>query len=83
MQDIISWLVADGRGYPVIFLLLLGAGLGIPIPEDVALLATGVMATHENGLSVPVGAAACGVFVLTRDLVVYGLGRRYGTAILR
>jgi membrane protein DedA with SNARE-associated domain len=83
MQDIISWLVADGRGYPVIFLLLLGAGLGIPIPEDVPLLATGVLATHESGLSVPQGAAACILFVLSRDFIVYSLGRRYGTALLR
>jgi membrane protein DedA with SNARE-associated domain len=83
MQNIIGWLVSDGRGYPVIFFLLLGAGLGIPIPEDVPLLATGVLATHEGGLSVAEGAAACGVFVLTRDLIVYGLGRRYGTALLR
>ena len=82
MQDIIGWLVADGRGYPVIFLLLLGAGLGIPIPEDVPLLATGVLATHESGLSVAQGATACGIFVLSRDLIVYGLGRRYGTALL-
>lgn len=83
MQDIINWLVADGRGYPVIFLLLLGAGLGIPIPEDVPLLATGVLATSESGLSVAQGAAVCTAFVLTRDLIVYALGRRYGTAILR
>lgn len=83
MQDIIGWLVADGRGYPVIFLLLLGAGLGIPIPEDVPLLATGVLATHESGLSVAQGAAACGLFVISRDLIVYGLGRRYGTALLK
>ena len=82
MQDIIGWLVADGRGYPLIFLLLLGAGLGIPIPEDVPLLATGVLATHENGLSVAQGATACGIFVLARDFIVYGLGRRYGTALL-
>jgi len=83
VQDIIGWLVADGRGYPVIFLLLLGAGLGIPIPEDVPLLATGVLATHESGLSVVEGSVACMAFVLTRDMIVYGLGRRYGTALLK
>ncbi len=83
MQDIINWLVADGRGYPIIFLMLLGAGLGVPIPEDVPLLATGVLATHERGLSVLQGSVACGVFVLTRDFIVFALGRRYGVALLR
>jgi len=83
MQDIINWLVGDNRGYPIIFLMLLGAGLGVPIPEDVPLLASGVLATHPDGLSVLQASAACGVFVLTRDFIVYALGRRYGTALLR
>jgi membrane protein DedA with SNARE-associated domain len=61
--------------------MLLFSGLGIPIPEDVPLLAAGVL-SHHGGLSVPIASVLCSLFVLGRDLIVYGLGRRYGDALL-
>ena len=80
MTDLVSWLAE--HGYPIIFLMLLGSGLGVPIPEDVPLLAAGILA-HNGGLSVPMASLACGVFVLARDSIVFGLGRRYGVTVLQ
>jgi len=79
MTDWIAWF-AD-NGYPLIFLTLLVSGLGVPIPEDVPLIAAGVLADH-GGLSVPVASLACGVFVLARDSIVFTLGYRYGANVL-
>lgn len=79
MTETLSWLAE--HGYPIIFLMLLASGLGVPVPEDVPLLAAGILADN-GGLSVPVASAACGIFVLARDSIVFFLGRRYGVAVL-
>jgi membrane protein DedA with SNARE-associated domain len=81
VEELVRWLVEDGFGYPLIFALLLGCGYGVPFPEDVPLIAAGVMSVH-GGLSVPMASLACAFFVMLRDLSVYYLGRRYGKAIL-
>jgi membrane protein DedA with SNARE-associated domain len=79
MTDLITWLAE--HGYPIIFLMLLGSGFGVPVPEDVPLIAAGVLADH-GGMSVPMAALACGGFVLARDTFVFTIGYRYGTAVL-
>lgn len=79
MTDAIAWM-AD-HGYPIIFLTLLVSGLGVPIPEDVPLIAAGILADH-GGLPVPIASLACGVFVLSRDSIVFTLGYRYGANVL-
>ncbi|MCO4769775.1 MAG: DedA family protein [Deltaproteobacteria bacterium] len=77
MTDLVAWLVANG--YPIIFLMLLASGLGVPVPEDVPLIAAGVLADN-GGMPVATASAACGIFVLARDSIVYFLGRRFGVA---
>ena len=79
MEALLTWIVS--HGYPVLFAMLLVSGLGVPIPEDVPLLAAGILADH-GGMSVVQASFACGLFVLTRDSIVFGLGYRYGEAIL-
>jgi membrane protein DedA with SNARE-associated domain len=78
-DDPVSWTIE--HGYPVLFGMLLFSGLGIPIPEDVPLIAAGVLARH-GGMSVLEASVACSVFVLCRDLAVYGLGYRFGETLL-
>ncbi len=77
----IRWFLADGHGYPFIFVALLASGVGVPIPEDVPLIAAGVMAA-AGGMGVWTVSLACGVFVLTRDVFMFGLGYRYGVELL-
>lgn len=80
MQAVIEWAVANG--YPIIFAMLLLSGIGVPVPEDIPLIAAGIL-SDRGGMSVPMASLACGVFVLARDSIVFGLGRRYGNSVLR
>jgi membrane protein DedA with SNARE-associated domain len=78
-DDPVTWTIE--HGYPVLFGMLLFSGLGVPIPEDVPLIAAGVLSRH-GGLSVVEASVACSLFVLSRDLLVYGLGYRFGETLL-
>lgn len=61
--------------------LLVGGGVGLPVPEDVTLVGAGLLArtgTITPWQAVVVGAAG----VWTADWIVYLAGRRYGLAVL-
>ena len=79
LSDVLPWFVA--HGYPILFGTLLLSGFGLPIPEDVPLLAAGILADH-GGMSVPMASLTLGVFVLLRDAIVFTFGYRYGTRLL-
>lgn len=81
MEELIQWFVAEGHGYPLIFIALLASGVGAPIPEDVPLIAAGVMAA-AGGMGVWHASLVCGVFVLIRDCFVFWLGYRHGVGLL-
>lgn len=70
-------------GYEGVFLALLGAGFGFPIPEEVPVLCAGVMVGHENTqlrwyIMLPVIIAG----VVISDFVLYGAGRLWGRKLL-
>lgn len=75
-----DWLVAGG--YVVLFGLLFMCGLGMPLPEDVPLLAAGALiATGKMHLA---AAAVCAwLGILGGDLMLYHLGKKYGLGITR
>jgi membrane protein DedA with SNARE-associated domain len=61
--------------------LLVGGGVGFPVPEDVTLVGAGVLArtgTIAWWQAVAVGVAG----VCTADWMIYLAGRRYGMAVL-
>ncbi len=66
--------------YPLVFGLLIACGLGLPLPEDVALVTGGylIYAGYAN-LWVMLGCALTGI--LGGDLLVFGAGRRYAQRI--
>lgn len=67
--------------YLGIFLVLFVAGLGLPIPEEIPVLAAGVLAKEEVvrwWVALPV----CIVGVLAGDTVLYWLGHHWGEHIL-
>lgn len=67
---------------PLLMLALLVAGLGVPIPEDVVLLAGGVVAHRTSaGWWVVLGAMYAGV--LGADCILYFVARRFGEDLLR
>jgi membrane protein DedA with SNARE-associated domain len=63
------------------FTFLVVAGLGVPIPEDLVLLATGAV-THRSGGSLWLAIGVCYVGVLAGDSLVFLSGRRFGPALL-
>ena len=62
----ISWLL-ENAPYGLIFLLLLAAGLGLPMPEDVVLLASGAL-IHRGAIELVPTAAVCTTGVIAGDL---------------
>lgn len=63
--------------YGAILGVLLACGLGVPLPEDITLIAAGILAALKN-ISLP-GAMLTGfVGVLAGDCILFFLGRRLG-----
>ncbi|MCX5745317.1 MAG: DedA family protein [Proteobacteria bacterium] len=71
-----SWLLHGSM--VLVFAWLVVGGLGVPLPEDAALLATGVL-IHQ-GASPVVSLGVAFVAVLTGDTILFQLARRYGAA---
>lgn len=66
--------------YLLLFMFLMGGALGLPIPEDLPLIAAGVFAFREEanifGLF-----ATCYLGVVTGDILIFVIGRRWGSAL--
>jgi membrane protein DedA with SNARE-associated domain len=63
------------------FLLLLGGGIGLPVPEDLTLLAAGVLA-RQHVLRLRDVISVGFVAVVCADWIIYLAGRRYGRGIV-
>jgi membrane protein DedA with SNARE-associated domain len=82
-----------GLGYAAVFALLLAAGFGFPLPEDVPLIAGGVLAWLASPLETPTlagmltdpglqGMIAVGLAgILVGDSVIYWAGRVLGRRV--
>ena len=68
--------------YVGLFLVLLLCGLGLPVPEDLALL-TGGFLVHRGITRYPTTLAISFVGVVAGDNSLFFIGRRFGTGILR
>lgn len=67
--------------YAGLFLLLFAAGLGVPIPEEVAIVAAGVL-SHQAVVRWWLALPVCIVGVLSGDVVLYWVGHHWGERIL-
>jgi membrane protein DedA with SNARE-associated domain len=65
----------------LLLVLLLVGGLGVPIPEDLVLLAAGAL-SHRGGVSIYLSIGVCYLGVLGGDCLVFLSGRRLGSALL-
>lgn len=75
-----GWL--DTGGYGALFGLLISCGLGVPIPEDVPLIATGILiARHQWHLAIAAPVAWLGI--VGGDCILYTLGYFYGEKIVK
>jgi membrane protein DedA with SNARE-associated domain len=67
--------------YLGIFLVLFLAGLGVPIPEEIPVLASGVLA-REGVVRWWLGLPVCILGVLAGDVALYWVGRHWGERVL-
>jgi membrane protein DedA with SNARE-associated domain len=68
--------------YAGLFVILLLCGLGLPLPEDVALLAGGYL-VHRGVTRYPITLAVSLVGVVAGDNSLFFLGRHFGTGLVR
>jgi membrane protein DedA with SNARE-associated domain len=68
--------------YVAIFLILLVCGLGVPIPEDITLIAGGIL-TYYGVCDVKLMIATGLAGVLIGDSMVYYLGHHFGKRLLK
>jgi membrane protein DedA with SNARE-associated domain len=67
--------------YLGVFLVLFAAGLGVPIPEEVPVLASGVLA-HEGVVRWWLMLPLCVLGVLAGDVTLYWVGHHWGERVL-
>jgi membrane protein DedA with SNARE-associated domain len=67
--------------YPAILAALLLGSLGLPIPEEVPIVAAGVL-SHEGLARWWLALPVCFLGVLSGDVVLYWTGRRWGERVL-
>jgi membrane protein DedA with SNARE-associated domain len=68
--------------YVGLFIVLLLCGLGLPVPEDIALLVGGFL-VHRGITQYPITLAVSFVGVVAGDNSLFLLGRRFGSGVLR
>ena len=68
--------------YLGLFVVLMLCGLGLPMPEDVALLAGGYLA-HRGVTRYPITLAVSLLGVVAGDNSLFFMGRRFGTGLVR
>lgn len=67
--------------YLGVFLVLVMASFGLPIPEDIPLL-TGGYLCHRGQAHLPIMIAVGMIGVLTGDIILFTMGRRFGHHIV-
>ena len=68
--------------YVGLFVVLMLCGLGLPIPEDVALLAGGYL-VHRGITRYPITLAVSLLGVVAGDNSLFFMGRRFGSGLVR
>lgn len=64
------------------FTVLFLCGLGLPLPEEVALLGTGILLYQEKVEFLPI-TLVCAAAILLGDSIPYWIGRHWGLAALK
>lgn len=79
-ESVTHWLEAGG--YLVLFGLLFACGLGLPLPEDIPLMAAGIFISQDKMHLLPAAVIGwCGI--IGGDCVLYYMGKRFGLEITR
>ena len=68
--------------YAAPFLVLFLCGLGLPLPEEVTLIGSGLLVYQGHAGFLPM-VLVCSTAILLGDTVPFWIGRRYGMSVLR
>ena len=80
LTDIAKYMDIGVAGYFVLFGLLFACGVGLPLPEDIPLLVSGMLIGRHTMHPVFAGIAAwCGI--IGGDCILYSLGKKFGLGI--
>ncbi len=81
-MDFLLNLVPD-YGYVGIIVFLMLTGCGLPLPEEVALIAAGVLSAPPNSRMDPwIALACCLIGCLIGDSIMYFIGRKIGRRVM-
>ncbi len=80
MDKVLKWLLA--YEYLAMFGILFLCGVGLPVPEEVTLIGSGLLVGWGEA-DFFLASAACVVGILAGDSIIFGLGHHYGEAFLR
>lgn len=81
-MDFLLNLVPD-YGYAGIIVFLVLTGCGLPLPEEVALIAAGVLSAPPNARMDPwIALLACLIGCLVGDSIMYWIGRKIGRRVM-
>lgn len=72
----------DRFGYMAPFAFLLGAGMGMPIPEEVTMVGSGFL-LYKGLVEAHLIITVCYVATLLGDSIPFWIGRKYGLGVLR
>lgn len=64
------------------FLVLLLCGIGLPLPEEVTLIGSGILVHRGEAEFIPI-TIVCSLAILLGDSIPFFMGRRYGKRVLR
>jgi len=83
LEKIISLITGTEEfGLTLVFLVLIACGLGLPIPEDITIIASGILIS--NGTTTFMHSlVVCMLGILVGDSIIYFLGRRWGLSLLK
>jgi membrane protein DedA with SNARE-associated domain len=79
-SNVRHWL--ESGGYFALFGLLFSCGLGMPLPEDVPLIAAGILVSHGR-MDFWIAAPLAWLGIIGGDCVLYTLGYFYGEKITK
>jgi membrane protein DedA with SNARE-associated domain len=69
-------------GYPLIFIVLLMCGSGLPLPEEVPIIAAGVLSAQSQ-LNPWVAFAVCWLGAVAGDCIMYWIGYHFGRGVFK
>jgi len=75
-------LLLEHGSYLAIIIVLILSGTGLPIPEEVPIIAAGILSAHHT-LNPHLAFLACLFGALAGDCVMYWMGYHFGRSVLR